>query len=160
INPSKINMASAGNGTSTHVAGELFKLMTGINMVHVPYRGGAPALTDLLGGQVQVFFAPISFSIESIRSGKLRSLAVTTATRSPVLPDTPTVGEFVLGYEASSWNGLCAPKGTAPEVIEKLNREINVALADRTILARLVEWGAVPLAGSAADLEELIIDET
>src|SRR5262249_22780158 len=125
-NPSKINMASAGNGTSTHVAGELFKLMTGINMVHVPYRGGAPALTDLLGGQVQICFEHISITIESIMSGKLRALAVTTATRYQALPDIPTVGEFVLGYEASSWNGLCAPKGTAPEVIEKLNREINV----------------------------------
>jgi tripartite-type tricarboxylate transporter receptor subunit TctC len=159
-NPGKINMASAGNGTSPHVAGELFKMMAGINMVHVPYRGGAPALTDLLGGRVQVFFAPISFSIDFVRAGKLRALTVTTATRSEALPDLPTVGEFVPDYEASSWNGLGAPKNTPAEIIERLNKEINAALADRKIKAQLVDLGGTPLPGSPADFGKLIADET
>ncbi len=129
-NPGKINMASAGNGTSTHVAGELFKMMAGINMVHVPYRGGAPALTDLLGGQVQVVFAPISASIEHIRTGRLRALAVTTAMRSEVLPDVPTVNDFLPGYEASFWHGIGAPKDTPTEIVDKLNKAVNAALTD------------------------------
>jgi len=159
-NPGKINMASAGNGTSTHVAGELFKMMSGINMVHVPYRGGAPALTDLLGGQVQVFFAPMSFSIEYIRTGKLRALAVTTATRSETLPDTPTVSDFVPGYEASFWHGLGAPKGTPAEIVDKLNKEINAGLADPKMKSRLADLGGAVLAGSPADFGRLIADET
>ena len=124
-NPGKINMASAGNGSTSHLAGELFKMMTGVDMVHVPYRGGGPALTDLLGGQVQVFFPPMVVPIEHIRAGKLRALAVTTATRSEALPDIPTVGEFVPGYEASVWFGVGAPKNTPAEIIDKLNQEIN-----------------------------------
>ena len=126
-NPGKINMASAGNGTHRHVAGELFKMMTGVDMVHVPYRGAAPALTDLLGGQVQVMFDDMPSSIEHIRAGKLRALAVTTATRSEALPDMPTVGEFVPGYEASAWYGVGAPRNTPAEIIDKLNKEINAA---------------------------------
>jgi len=153
-------MASAGNGTSPHVAGELFKMMAGINIVHVPYRGGAPALTDLLGGRVQVFFAPISFSIDFVRAGKLRALTVTTATRSEALPDIPTVGEFVPDYEASSWNGLGAPKNTPAEIVEKLNKEINAALADPKIKAQLVDLGGTPLPGSPADFGKLIAGET
>ena len=126
-NPGKVNMASAGIGTSHHVSGELFKMMTGVDMVHVPYRGAAPALTDLLGGQVQVMFDVMASSIEYIRAGKLRALAVTTATRSEALPDIPTVGEFVPGYEASGWFGIGAPKNTPAEIIDKLNKEINAA---------------------------------
>jgi tripartite-type tricarboxylate transporter receptor subunit TctC len=159
-NPGKINMASAGNGTATQVAGELFKMMAGINMVHVPYRGGAPALTDLLGGQVQVFFAPISGSIEHIKTARLRALAVTTATRSEVLPDVPTVSDFVPGYEASFWHGIGAPKGTPAEIVDKLNREVNAALADPKMKARLADIGGTTLAGSPADFGRLIADET
>jgi tripartite-type tricarboxylate transporter receptor subunit TctC len=159
-NPGKVNMASAGNGTATHVAGELFKMMAGINMVHVPYRGGAPALTDLIGGQVQVFFAPISASIEYIKAAKLRALAVTTAARSEVLPDIPTVGEFVPGYEASFWHGLGAPKGTPAEIVDKLNKEINAGLSDPKTKARLAELGGAVLPGSRADFGKLIADET
>jgi tripartite-type tricarboxylate transporter receptor subunit TctC len=159
-NPGKINMASAGNGTATHVSGELFKMMAGINMVHVPYRGGAPALTDLLGGQVQVFFAPISASIEYIKAAKLRALAVTTAARSMALPDIPTVDEFVPGYEASFWHGLGAPKGTPVEIVDKLNKEINVVLADPKTKSRLADLGGAVLAGSPADFGKLIADET
>jgi len=159
-NPAKLNMASPGNGTPPHVAGELFKMMTGVNMVHVPYRGGAPALTDLLGGQVQVMFPATVASIEYIRGGKLRALAVTTATRSEALPDIPTVDEFVVGYEASSWNGIGAPKGTPAEVINKLNKEINTALADTKMKARLADLGRTVLPGSSADFGKLIADET
>jgi tripartite-type tricarboxylate transporter receptor subunit TctC len=159
-NPGKINMASSGNGTGTHLSGELFKMMTGINMVHVPYRGGAPAVTDLLGGQVQVMFATPVTSIEYIRAGKLRALAVTTATRSEALPDIPTVGEFVPGYEASTWFGIGAPKNTPPEVIDKLNREINAALADSKMKARFADLGSEPLAGSPAGFGKLIAAET
>ena len=159
-NPAKLNMASPGNGTPPHVAGELFKMMTGVNMVHVPYRGGAPALTDLLGGQVQVMFPATVASIEYIRGGKLRALAVTTATRSQALPDIPTVDEFVVGYEASSWNGIGAPKGTPAEVINKLNKEINTALADTKMKARLADLGRTVLPGSSADFGKLIADET
>ena len=140
-NPGKINMASAGNGTRDHLAGELFKMMAGVNMVHVPYRGDGPALTDLLGGQVQVCSAPCAASIEHIRAGKLRALAVTTATRSEVLPDIPTVGEFVPGYEASAWFGIGAPRSTPAEIVDKLNKEINAALADPKMKARLADFG-------------------
>ena len=159
-NPGKVNMASAGNGTAPHVAGELFKMMTGVNMVHVPYRGDAPALTDLLGGQVQVDVPHPVSSIEYIRAGKLRALAVTTATRSEALPDIPTVGEFVPGYEASAWYGLGAPKNTPAEIVDKLNKEINAALADPKIKARLADLGGTVLAGSPADFGKLIADET
>ena len=153
-------MASAGNGSTSHLAGELFKTMTGVNMVHVPYRGGAPALTDLLAGQVQVFFPPMVVPIGQVRSGKLRALAVTTATRSEALPDIPTVGEFVPGYEASVWFGLGAPNGTPAEIIDKLNQETNTALADPKIKGRLAESGGKVLAGSPADFGKLIADET
>ena len=153
-------MASAGNGTAPHVAGELFKMMTGVDMVHVPYRGAAPALTDLLGGQVQVMFDAMPSSIEYIRAGKLRALAVTTATRSEALPDIPTVGEFVPGYEASGWYGIGAPKNTPAEIVDKLNKEINAALADPKIKARLADLGGTVLAGSPADFGKLIADET
>ena len=159
-NPGKINMASAGIGSGNHVAGELFKMMTGVNLVHVPYRGAGPALVDLLGGQVQVMFASMSSSIEYVRAGKLRALAVTTATRSPVLPDIPTVAEFVPGYEFSFWTGIGAPRNTPAEIVDKLNTEINAALADPKIKARLAEWGATALPGSAADFGKLIAAET
>jgi tripartite-type tricarboxylate transporter receptor subunit TctC len=159
-NPGKINMASPGNGSSGHVAGELFKMMTGVNMVHVPYRGAAPALTDLLGGQVQGYFGAAPASIEYIRSGKLRALAVTTAARSEAMPEIPTVGEFVPGYEASAWYGVGAPKNTLPEIIDNLNREINAALADPKIKAQLAAQGSRVLAGSPADFGKLVADET
>ena len=159
-NPGKIRMASNGNGTTAHVAGELFKLMTGVDMVHVPYRGPEPALTDLLAGKVQVRFGIPSESIEYIKAGKLPVLAVTTAVRSGVLPDTPTVGEFVPGYEASAFFGIGAPKSTPAEIVEKLNREINAALSDPMIRARLGEMGGTVLAGTPADFSKLIADET
>jgi tripartite-type tricarboxylate transporter receptor subunit TctC len=159
-NPGKITMASVGIGTSSHVAGEMFKMMTGVNMVHVPYRGASPALTDLISGQVHVMFGPLPPSIEFIRSGKLRALAVTTQTRSQALPDVPTVAEFVPGYEASGWNGVGAPKNTPADVIDKLNREINAALADPDINARLADLGGTPLAGSAAEFGTLVAEET
>jgi tripartite-type tricarboxylate transporter receptor subunit TctC len=159
-NPGKINMASAGNGSGAHLAGELFKMMTGANMVHVPYRGGAPALTDLLGGQVQVYFAATASSIEHIGSGKLRALAVTTASRSEALPDIPTVGEFVRGYESSLWYGLGSPKGTPAEIVEKLNREINRALVDPKFKSRLVDLGSTILAGTPSDFGKIIAEET
>ena len=142
------------------MAGELFKMMAGVNMVHVPYRGAAPALTDLLGGQVQVMFDTCRQSIEYIRAGKLRALAVTTATRSEALPDIPTVGDFVPGYEASAWYGLGAPKNTPAEIIDKLNKEINAGLADPKMKARLADLGGTVLAGSPADFGKLIADET
>jgi tripartite-type tricarboxylate transporter receptor subunit TctC len=159
-NPGRINMASAGNGTTSHLAGELFKMMTGVNMMHVPYRGGGPALTDLLAGQVQVFFPPMVVPVGQIRAGKLRALAVTTATRSEALPDIPTVGEFVPGYEASVWFGLGVPKGTPAEVINKLNQETNAALTDIKIKARMAESGGTVLPGSPADFGKLIAEET
>ena len=159
-NPGKINMASAGIGTAPHVTGELFKMMAGVDMVHVPYRGAAPALTDLLGGQVQVMFATTVSSIEYIRAGRLRALAVTTATRSEALPDIPTVGEFVPGYEASDWYGVGAPKNTPAEIVDKLNKEINAGLADPKMKARLADLGGTALAGSPADFGKLIADET
>jgi tripartite-type tricarboxylate transporter receptor subunit TctC len=159
-NPGKINMASAGIGSGNHISGELFKMMTGVNLVHVPYRGGGPALVDLLGGQVQVMFATMSSSIEYVRAGKLRALAVTTATRSPVLPDIPTVAEFVPGYESSFWTGVGAPRNTPADIVEKLNKEINVALADPKMRARLADLGGTPLPGSPAQFGKLIVDET
>ncbi len=159
-NPGKLNMASAGDGAPSHLAGELFKMMTGINMVHVPYRGAAPALTDLLGGQVHVYFPQPAASIEYIRAGKLRALAVTAATRSEALPDIPAVGEFVPGYEASGWQGIGAPKSSPTEIVDKLNNEINGALADPKIKARLANLGNAPLALSPADFGKLIADDT
>ena len=159
-NPGKVNMASPGIATPGHVAGELFKMMTGVDMVHVPYRGGAAALTGLIGGQVQVFFPSTSLSIEQIRAGKLRPLAVTTAIRWEGLPDLPTVGEFVPGYEASVVFGVGVPKRTPVEIIDKLNREINAALTDPKIKARVADLGGTALAGSPADFAKLIADET
>jgi tripartite-type tricarboxylate transporter receptor subunit TctC len=159
-NPGKINVASPGVGTSVHLSAELFKMMTGVDMVHVAYKGSAPSLTDLLGGQVQVSFATMPASIEFIRTGKLRALAVTTATRSPALPEVPTVGEFVPGYEVSTWYGLCARMGTPAEVIDKINKEINAGLADPTMKARLADLGGVTIAGSPGDFGRLIADET
>ncbi len=159
-NPGKINMASAGNGSPPHVAGELFKMMAGVNMQHVPYRSGGAALTDLLGGQVQVTFESTSSSIEYIRSGKLRALAVTTSTRSAALPDIPTLSDFVPGYEASSWYGIGAPKDTPPDIIDKLNKEINAGLADPKIKARFADLGGMALSGSPADFGKLIAEET
>ena len=159
-NPGRLNMASSGNGSTIHVSGELFKMMTGVNMVHVPYRGGAPALTDMISGQVQVMFDNVPTSIEFIRAGKLRALAVTTATRSEVLPDLPTVADFVPGYEASAWYGVGVPKGTPDDVINKLNKEINAILADPKAKARLADLGASLLAGSPADFGKLVADET
>jgi tripartite-type tricarboxylate transporter receptor subunit TctC len=158
-NPGKINFASGGNGTPPHVSGELFKMMTGVNLVHVPYRGGGPALTDLLGGQVQSMFVAISASIEYVRAGNLRPLAVTTASRSDALPDIPTVGDFIPGYEASTWCGIGAPKGTSAEVIDKLNKEINAGLVDPKMKARLANMGSTALPGSPADFGKLIADE-
>jgi tripartite-type tricarboxylate transporter receptor subunit TctC len=159
-NPGKVNMASGGNGTPAHVAGELFKMMTGVDMVHVPYRGAAPAETDLLGGQVQVMFDTIISSIEQIRAGKLRALAVTTAIRADVLPDIPTMADFVPGYEASGWFGVGVPKSTPAEIVDRLNKEINATLADPKIKARLADMGGTVLAGSPADFENLIAKET
>jgi tripartite-type tricarboxylate transporter receptor subunit TctC len=153
-------MASGGSGTPPHVIGELFKMMTGVNMLHVPYRGNAPATTDLLGGQVQVLFGDVPSSIAYIRTGQLRALAVTPATRLEVLPDVPTVGEFVPGFEANAWNGLGAPKGTPAEIVDKLNKEINVGLADPKMKARIADLGATVLAGTPADFGKLIADET
>jgi tripartite-type tricarboxylate transporter receptor subunit TctC len=158
--PGKLNMASGGIGNSTHMAGELFKMMTGVNMLHVPYRGSAPALTDLLSGQVQVMFDLMASSIGHIRAGKLRPLAVTTATPSKALPGLPIVGEFVPGYEASAVGGIGAPKGTPAAIVSKLNAEINAALADPAMNARFVDLGVVPVPGSPADFGKLIATET
>jgi tripartite-type tricarboxylate transporter receptor subunit TctC len=159
-NSGKLTMASGGIGTLSHVEGELFKMMTGVNLVHVPYRGLGPALTDLLGGQVQVMFASMSASIEYVRANKLRALAVTTATRSDELPDVATVDEFVPGYEASGWFGLGAPKNTPSQIIDQLNEAINAGLADPTIKARLADFGGTPLVGTPADFSKLIAEET
>jgi tripartite-type tricarboxylate transporter receptor subunit TctC len=157
-NPGKINMASAGNGTATHAFGELFKMMAGVDIVHVPYRGSF--LPDLLGGQVQIVFGPISQLVALIRTGKLHALAVTSATRSAALPDIPAVGDFVPGYEASGLYGVGAPKNTPPEIVNKLNKEINAALSDPKIEARLVDIGVVPMPMTPADFGRLIVDET
>ena len=158
--PGKINMASGGVGSAQHVYGELFKMMAGVDMLHVPYRGAAPALTDLLGGRAQVMFEGMPSLVEHIRVGRLRPLAVTPATRSPVLPDVPTVGEFLPGYEASVWFGVGAPKATPVEIIDKLNQAFNAALAEPAIKARLGDMGATVLAGSPADFGRLMADET
>ena len=159
-NPGKISMASAGIGSTSHLAGELFKAMAGVNLVHVPYRGGGPAVNDLLGGQVQVYFASTPASIEYIKAGRLRALSLTTATRSDALPDIPTVGEFVPGYEATAWYGIGAPRATPAEIVDKLNKEINAALADPRMKARIVDLGGDVLALSPADFGKLIADET
>lgn len=159
-NPSKINMASADNGTVGHVAGEMFKLMTGVDITHVPYRGSAPALGDLLGGQIQVSFSPMSASLAYIRTGRLRALGVTAGTRLEALPDIPAIGEFLPGYEASSWDGIVAPRNTPPEIIGKLNAEINAALADPKIRARLADLGAAPLPMTPSDFGKLIAADT
>jgi tripartite-type tricarboxylate transporter receptor subunit TctC len=159
-NAGKINMASAGNGSTPHVAGELFKMMAGVNLIHVPYRSAGPALTDLLGGQVQVMFDNMASSIEHIRAGKLRPLAVTTTMRSETLPDVPTVSEFVPGYEVSNWFGVGAPKATPAEILDRLNKEINASLADPKLRARLADLGGTPLVGSPADFGKLIAAET
>jgi tripartite-type tricarboxylate transporter receptor subunit TctC len=159
-NPGKLNMASSGNGSTIHMSGELFKMMTGINMVHVPYRGGAPALTDLIAGQVHVMFDNIPTSAEHVRSGRLRGLAVTGAARSHVLPDLPTVADFLPGYEASAWYGLGAPRNTPAAVIDRLNDAVNAILADPTSQGRFAELGASLLPGSPADFGKLLADET
>jgi tripartite-type tricarboxylate transporter receptor subunit TctC len=159
-NPDKITMASAGIGSTGHLVGELFKLTAGVNLVHVPYRGAGPALTDLLGGQVLMSFAGLSGSIEYIRTGKLRALAVTTATRSEALPDVPTVGESVPGFEAGDWLGMGAPRNTPPEIIDRLNKEIAAALADPKIKARFADLGGTTTALTAAEFGKLIADET
>jgi len=159
-NPGKLNMASSGNGSTIHMSGELFKMLTGINMVHVPYRGGAPALTDLIAGQVHVMFDNVPTSAEHIKAGKLRGLAVTSTARSEVLPDLPTVADFLSGYEASAWYGLGVPKNTPGEVIEKINKAMNAILADPKSQARFAELGASLLPGSPADFGKLIAEET
>jgi tripartite-type tricarboxylate transporter receptor subunit TctC len=158
--PGKINMASAGNGSAPHMAGELFKMMAGVNLVHIPYRGQGPALTDLLGGDVQVLFATAPGTTDYIRTGKLRALAVTSAARAEVLPELPTVADFVPGYEASQWYGLSAPKNTPAEIVGRLNREINAAIADPGMKARLAALGGEPLPGSPAEFGKLIAEET
>jgi tripartite-type tricarboxylate transporter receptor subunit TctC len=159
-NPGKVNMASAGSGSAPHMAGELFKMMTGVDMVHVPYRGQGPAMTDLLGGQVQILFAAAPGTAEYVKTGKLRALAVTTAVRMPDLPEVPTVGDSVAGYEASQWYGFAAPKNTPTEIVGKLNKEINVAMADPGMKARLAAIGGETMPGSPADFGKLIADET
>jgi tripartite-type tricarboxylate transporter receptor subunit TctC len=159
-NPGKLNMASSGNGSTIHMSGELFKMLTGINMVHVPYRGGALALTDVMGGQVQVMFDNVPTSAEHIKAGKLRGLAVTSTARSEVLPDLPTVADFLPGYEASAWYGLGAPRGTPDEIIDKVNKAMNAILADPKSQARFKELGASLLPGSPADFGKLLADET
>jgi len=159
-NPGKVSMASGGTGSTSHIGGELFKMMTGIDMLHVPYRGGAPALTDLMGGQVQVYYSPLPESISTIKAGKIRALAVTTAKRSEALPDVPTIAESVPGFEASTWQGIGAPKNTPPEIITTLNKQINAALADADIKAHLAELGSVPNPMSPAEFETFIVEET
>jgi tripartite-type tricarboxylate transporter receptor subunit TctC len=159
-NPGKISMASGGSGSSSHVGGELFKILAGVDMIHVPYRGGAPALADLIGGQVQLMFSPLPESLGAIRAGQVRALAVASAMRVEALPDVPTVAETVPGFEASTWQGIGAPKSTPPEIVERLNREINAALADPKIKARLADLGSIPTPMSAADFKKLIVAET
>jgi tripartite-type tricarboxylate transporter receptor subunit TctC len=158
-NPGKINMASAGSGSSQHMAGELFKMMAGVDMVHVPYRGAAPALTDLLAGQVQIMFDNMTSSVEHVRAGKLRGLAVTTAARSEALPDLPIVGDFVPGYEASGIYGIGMPKDTPPDIVGKLNREINAAIADPRIKTRLADLGGIVVTGAPADFGKILAEE-
>ena len=159
-NPGKVNQGSSGNGTTQHLAGALFKTMTGADFLHVPYKGAPQAITDLLNGQLQVVFEPLPASIQHIKSGKLRALAVTAAARSEALPEVPTVAEFVPGYEASGWNGVCAPRNTPVEIIGKLNSAINAGLADPKLKARLADLGATTLPGSPGDFGKLIAEET
>jgi tripartite-type tricarboxylate transporter receptor subunit TctC len=159
-NPGKLNMASPGSGSGPHLAGELFKIMAGIDMIHVPYRGAGLALTDLIGGQVQVLFLSMLASIEHVRAGKLRALAVTATTRSEVLPQLPTVAEFLTGYEATTWWGIGVPRDTPVGIVDRLNQAINVALADATLKRRLEDEGAIVLGGSPADFGKLIAEET
>ena len=159
-NPGKINYGSAGSGTPQNIACELFKMMTGVNLVHVPYRGGAPAINDLVSGHLQVIFAPVSEAIQQVKAGKLRALAVTTAARLDVLPDVPTVGDFVPGYEASGFGGIGAPKSTPAEIIDRLNKELNAGLADSNIKARIVELGGTVLGGTPAEFGTIISDAT
>jgi tripartite-type tricarboxylate transporter receptor subunit TctC len=159
-NPGKLNMASAGNGSPPHLVGELFKMMAGVDMIHVPYRGAGAALNDLIGGYVQVLFLSMLASIEHVRAGKLRALAVTSATRSELIPDVPTVGEFVAGYEATTWWGIGVPRNTPAEIVDRLNNEINTALADPKMKMRLADQGATVLAGSQTDFGKLIAEET
>jgi tripartite-type tricarboxylate transporter receptor subunit TctC len=159
-NPGKISYGSAGIGSSLHMAGELFKLMAGVELVHVPYRGSPPALTDLLGGQLQLMFSPLPPSVDYVRSGRLRALAVTTATRSQALPDIPVIADVMPGYEASAWYGIGAPKGTPAEIVDKLNAEINAGLTDSKLSARLTELGSVPFVGSPADFGKFLAAET
>jgi tripartite-type tricarboxylate transporter receptor subunit TctC len=159
-NPGKINMASGGVGSGAHLWGELFKMMAGVDMLHVPYRGGRPALADLLAGQVQVMFDTVATSIGHIKAGALRALAVTAATRLPVLPDIPTLGEFVPGYEAAGWGGIGAPTNTPAEVVDKLNKEINAGLADPKIKARIADLGSVPMPMTPVDFAKFIATET
>jgi tripartite-type tricarboxylate transporter receptor subunit TctC len=157
--PGKINMGSAGTGTGTHIAGELFQMMTGVNLFHIPYRG-VQVLRDLVGGQVQIYFGPIASSLAQIKAGKLRALAVTTATRSDVLPDIPSLGEFLPGYEYSAWYGIGAPRGTPAEIVERLNKEVNAALVDQRFKGQVAELGGTPLPGSPADFVKLIATDT
>ena len=159
-NPGKINYGSAGPGTPQNIACELFKMMAGVDLVHVPYRGGAPAATDLVAGHLQVIFAPVSESIQHIQADKLRALAVTTSARLDVLPDVPTVAEFVPGYEASGFAGIGAPRNTPPEIINMLNKELNAGLADSKVKARIVELGGTPLGGSPAEFGRILSDAT
>lgn len=159
-NPGKLNMASSGNGSTIHMSGELFKMITGVNMVHVPYRGGAPALTDLIAGQVQVMFDNLPTCAEHVKSGKLRGLAVTSTTRSDVLPDLPPLADFLPGYEASAWYGIGAPKGTPAEIVGRLNNAVNEILADPKVKAKFAEYGAMLIPGSAADFGRLLAEET
>ena len=159
-NPGKINMGSAGNASSSHMAGELFKMLAGVNLVHVPYRGQGPAMTDLLGGQLQVIFATTPGTTEYVRIGKLRALAVTTRARAEALPEVPTVADFVPGYEASQWYGFGAPKNTPPEIIERLNKAVNAALVDPKMKARLADFGGTVMPGSPTDFGKLIAEET
>jgi tripartite-type tricarboxylate transporter receptor subunit TctC len=159
-NPGKINMASSGTGSSIHLSGELFKMMAGVNMVHVPYRGSAPALTDLLAGQVQVMFDGMVSSVEHVRAGRLRALAVTTAARSKVLPDIPTLSEFLPGYEATAWNGVGVPKNTPDEIIDKLNKEVNAVLVDPKVKAQIADLGGTVMTCSPAEFGKFIADET
>jgi tripartite-type tricarboxylate transporter receptor subunit TctC len=159
-NPGKINYASSGNGSTIHMSAELFKMMAGVDMVHVPYRGGAPALTDMLGGQVQVMFDNLPTSLEHVTSGRLRPLGITSATRAALLPDVPTVADAVPGYESSAWYGVGAPKSTPVEIIDRLNNEINAILAEPKVKTRVAEMGATEVAGSPADFGKLIAEET
>jgi len=158
--PGKVNMGSGGIGSGNHLTGEMFKIMAGIDLVHVPYRGAGPAMVDLMGGQVQVMFNTMSASLQYVRAAKLRALGVATKTRQAALPDVPTVAEFVPGYEASFWTGIAAPKGTPREIVDKLNKAVNAGLDDPNVKARLTEWGATALAGSPADFARFVADET